>query len=82
MASRLSGTTRIVATDLNQPMLDHAMAKQPHSDRVTWRQADARALPFGNPEFDAVACQFGAMFVPDKIKGFGEARRVLTPRGH
>ncbi|MGL4264893.1 MAG: class I SAM-dependent methyltransferase [Afipia sp.] len=82
MASRLSGTTRIVATDLNQPMLDHAMAKQPHSDRVTWRQADALALPFGNQEFDAVACQFGAMFFPDKIKGFGEARRVLTPRGH
>lgn len=86
MVSRLPGKTRIVATDLNQPMLDHAMAKQTQPDRVTaqvtWRQADALALPFGNQEFDVVACQFGAMFFPDKIRGFSEARRVLTPRGH
>lgn len=86
MVSRLPATTRIVATDLNQPMLDHAMAKQPQADRmtgqVTWRQADALALPFGNQEFDVVACQFGAMFFPDKIKGFSEARRVLKPGGH
>lgn len=86
MVSRLPATTRIVATDLNQPMLDHAMAKQPQADRmtgqVTWQQADALALPFGNQEFDVVACQFGAMFFPDKIKGFSEARRVLKPGGH
>lgn len=86
MVTRLPDTARIVATDLNQPMLDHAMAKQPHPDRVTvqvtWRQADALALPFGNQEFDVVACQFGAMFFPDKIKGFSEARRVLKPGGH
>jgi hypothetical protein len=62
MVSRLPARTRIVATDLNQPMLDHAMAKQPQPDRVTWRQADALALPFENQEFDVVACQFGAMF--------------------
>jgi SAM-dependent methyltransferase len=28
-----------------------------------------------------VACQFGAMFFPDKIKGYSEARRVLKPGG-
>lgn len=86
MVSRLPATTRIVATDLNQPMLDHAMAKQPQAERMTgqvsWRQADALALPFGNQEFDGVACQFGAMFFPDKIKGFREAHRVLKPGGH
>jgi len=82
MASRLSAQTRIVATDLNQPMLDHAAKQQPQPDRIAWRQADALALPFENQEFDVVACQFGAMFFPDKIKGFSEARRVLTPRGH
>ena len=82
MVSRLPARTRIVATDLNQPMLDHAMAKQSHPGRVTWRQADALALPFGNQEFDVVACQFGAMFFPDKVKGFSEARRVLKPGGH
>jgi ubiquinone/menaquinone biosynthesis C-methylase UbiE len=36
---------RIVATDLNEAMLDRA-AQRLSSDRVTWRQADAQALPF------------------------------------
>src|SRR4051812_32447630 len=57
----------IVATDLNQPMLDHAAARQPCGSRVVWRQADALALPFDDGSFDAVACQFGVMFLPDKV---------------
>src|SRR5262249_42203740 len=65
----------------NQPMLDHAAARLPHDRRFTWRQADALALPFADQSFDVVACQFGAMFFPDKIKGYGEARRVLKPAG-
>ena len=32
-------------------------------------------------EFDAVVCQFGVMFFPDKAKAFAEARRVLRPGG-
>ena len=57
LASRLPADTRIVATDLNQPMLDQAAGKQHPRDRVTWRQADALALPFNDREFDVVACQ-------------------------
>ena len=68
MVSRLPATTRIVATDLNQPMLDYAAAKPSLQGRVTWRQADAQALPFDNATFDVVTCQFGAMFFPDKVK--------------
>jgi len=70
----------IVATDLNQAMLDHAIgvgSKRP----VVWRQADAMKLPFADREFDVVVCQFGAMFFPDKAKAFAEARRVLRRRG-
>ena len=48
---------------------------------VEWRQADAMQLPFADGAFDAVVCQFGAMFFPDKSKAFAEARRVLRPRG-
>ena len=70
----------IVATDLNQPMLDHA-AGQPASARVSWRQADAQALPFPDGMFDAVVCQFGVMFFPDKARAFAEAHRVLKPGG-
>src|SRR5215472_7530266 len=81
MVSRLSTETRIVATDLNQPMLDYAAAKPSLRGRVTWQQADAQALPFEDTSFDVVTCQFGAMFFPDKVKGYGEARRVLRPGG-
>jgi ubiquinone/menaquinone biosynthesis C-methylase UbiE len=81
MATRLAPDVRITATDLNQPMLDHAATLQPQDRAVSWRQADALALPFPDQSFDAVACQFGAMFFPDKVKGYREARRVLRPGG-
>jgi ubiquinone/menaquinone biosynthesis C-methylase UbiE len=70
----------IVATDLNQPMLDEAKERI-SSPRVTFRQADALALPFDDESFDLVLCQFGVMFFPDKVKGHAEARRVLRPGG-
>jgi SAM-dependent methyltransferase len=72
---------RIVATDLNQPMLDQAMARQPAGGRTTWQQADAQALPFADKTFDAVVCQFGAMFFPDRVKAYREALRVLREGG-
>jgi SAM-dependent methyltransferase len=71
---------QIVATDLNQAMLDQAAAVG-ISRPVTWRQADAMQLPFPDGTFDAVVCQFGAMFFPDKTKAFAEARRVLRHGG-
>jgi ubiquinone/menaquinone biosynthesis C-methylase UbiE len=81
MASTLPASVRIVATDLNQPMLNQAAARQCGDARITWRQADALALPFEDRSFDVVACQFGAMFFPDKVQGYREARRVLKPGG-
>ena len=77
----LSPRGSIVATDLNQPMLDHAAERLP-SSRVSWQKADAQALPFPDRAFDAVVCQFGVMFFPDKRKAYREARRVLKPGGH
>ena len=81
LAARLPQTARIVATDLNQPMLDFAAARLSDDSRITWRQADALALPFEDQAFDVVTCQFGAMFFPDKVQGYREARRVLKPNG-
>jgi ubiquinone/menaquinone biosynthesis C-methylase UbiE len=73
---------RMTVTDLNQPMLDQAKRRQPADSRIAWKQADALALPFEDRSFDAVACQFGVMFFPDKVQGYKEARRVLKPGGH
>lgn len=80
LASGLPGGVTIVATDLNQPMLDKAAALGTERP-VEWRQADAMALPFQDRTFDAVVCQFGVMFFPDRAKAFAEARRVLRPGG-
>jgi ubiquinone/menaquinone biosynthesis C-methylase UbiE len=80
LAAQLPADTGITATDLNEPMLAQAKAALP-DPRIEWRQADALALPFDDASFDVVACQFGAMFFPDRVKGYAEARRVLTPGG-
>ena len=81
LAPKLSADARYVVTDLNQPMLDHAAQRQGQDRRITWQQADALALPFLNAQFDFVCCQFGAMFFPDRTKGYLEAKRVLKPGG-
>ena len=80
LASVLPENVSIVATDLNQAMLDQAVAigtRRP----VDWRQADAMQLPFPDGTFDAVVCQFGVMFFPEKSKAFSQVRRVLKPGG-
>ena len=80
LAAMLPENASIVAADLNQPMLDHASAigtKRP----VKWVHADAMQLPFADRMFDAVVCQFGVMFFPEKARAFSEARRVLRPGG-
>jgi len=72
--------SRIVATDLNQAMLDVAAAKTQAGD-VKWQKVDAQSLPFDAASFDVVACCFGMMFMPDKQAAYREALRVLRPKG-
>jgi SAM-dependent methyltransferase len=71
----------IVATDLNEPMLDVARERL-RSANVGFQQADAQSLPFDEDSFDLVVCQFGSMFFPDKVLGHAEARRVLRNGGN
>jgi ubiquinone/menaquinone biosynthesis C-methylase UbiE len=81
LAARLATDARIVATDLNQPMIDYTARRLEGDRRIAWRQADALALPFADQSFDAVLCQFGAMFFPDRVRGYREARRVMRKTG-
>lgn len=81
LAPMLDDGARYCVTDLNPPMLDRARRSQPVDGRIEWQQADAMALPFEDGAFDAVCCQFGVMFLPDKGAGFGEAHRVLRKGG-
>lgn len=74
--------TALTVTDLNTPMLEYAQHKIGADGRgAEWRQADAQDLPFPNESFDAVVCQFGVMFFPDKHKGLREFNRVLEKGG-
>jgi SAM-dependent methyltransferase len=68
----------VTATDLNEAMVEYGPGLAPGAD---WRQADALQLPFDDGQFDAVVCQFGVMFFPDRPAAFGEARRMLAPGG-
>jgi SAM-dependent methyltransferase len=80
LASVLPEDVSIIATDLNQPMLD--LAREIGTARpVEWRQANAMQLPFADAAFDVVVCQFAVMFFPDKPTAMSEARRVLRPGG-
>jgi len=72
---------KIVATDLNESMLNYGRDKFGSETSVEWKQADATELPFADQSFDAVACQFGLMFFPDKDQAMSEVYRVLQPGG-
>jgi SAM-dependent methyltransferase len=74
--------SRLTATDLNEAMLDIARAKFRPGEQVAFMRADATELPFSKAAFDAVVCQYGVMFFPDKPRSYREVRRVLAHNGH
>lgn len=80
LAMVLPSGVSIVATDLNQSMLDQAAAVG-IARPVAWQQANAMQLPFPDGAFDVVVCQFGVMFFQDKARAYSEAKRVLRPGG-
>ncbi len=77
----LPADATLIATDLNEPMLAEAQQRLGPDPRLTWQTADMQALPFEDARFDAVVCQFGLMFAPDKSLALREMRRVLRSGG-
>ncbi len=77
----LPASTTLVASDLNPPMLDVAKAKFQADESVEFKQVDATNIDFADSGFDAVVCQFGVMFFPDKDRSYAEVARVLRPGG-
>jgi SAM-dependent methyltransferase len=80
LRAALPPESTLVATDLNEAMVEYARGAVP-SDGIEWRTADAQQLPFDDGSFDVVVCQFGFMFLPDKVQGFRASRRVLSDGG-
>jgi SAM-dependent methyltransferase len=77
----LPAHTHLTATDLNEAMLEIAQAKFHSNEQVAFQPVDATMLPFPDASFDAVICQFGVMFFPDKDRSYREVHRVLAPGG-
>ena len=76
----LPPSATLTATDLSDAMVGYA-ARAVAAAGIVWQPADAQSLPFSDGAFDLAVCQFGLMFLPDKVRGFAEARRVLAPGG-
>jgi len=72
----------VVALDMNPAMLGVARAMPaPSGAPIVWREGNAMTLPFQDGEFDAVLCQHGLQFFPDRARAVREMRRVMTPDG-
>ena len=81
LRDHLPASVRLTATDLNAPMLERAQSKFGPGEQVEFQTADAMVLPFRDASFDAIVCQFGVMFFPDKDRCNREVFRVLDPGG-
>jgi SAM-dependent methyltransferase len=68
----------VTGIDLNENMLVVARRVRPD---LTWRQGDVAALPFADGCFDAVLCQMGLMFFPDRAGALREMGRVARANG-
>ncbi|WP_086766560.1 class I SAM-dependent methyltransferase [Streptomyces bobili] len=72
----------VVACDLTPELFEagrRVAAEQ--GAQLTWQEADAEALPFGDAEFDTVLSCVGVMFAPHHRQAAGEMVRVCRPGG-
>jgi ubiquinone/menaquinone biosynthesis C-methylase UbiE len=82
-AARLGSKGRVVATDIALPMLDVARAKPAVAGAAPIEYVQSPAAPLAAPggAFDAVLCQQGLQFFPDRPAALREMHRVLKPNG-
>lgn len=80
LAERVGQNGRVVGLDFNAGMLAAARAAVTTST-IEWMEGNAMDLPLPNAAFNAVVCQQGLQFFPDKLTALKEMRRVLVPGG-
>jgi ubiquinone/menaquinone biosynthesis C-methylase UbiE len=72
----------VLGIDLNAAMLSVARSLKPVSGAgIRWWCGDVERLPTFDPPFDAVLCQQGFQFFPDRVKATLETAKVLRPGG-
>ena len=82
-AQRVGPTGKVIATDFVAEWAPYVAesAAEAGVTNVTFEVMSAEALALPDAAFDVVLCQFGLMFVPDKLLALREMRRVLKPGG-
>ncbi|MGE0609845.1 MAG: bifunctional demethylmenaquinone methyltransferase/2-methoxy-6-polyprenyl-1,4-benzoquinol methylase UbiE [Pirellulales bacterium] len=81
---RATAAIPVVGADFCRPMLDIAEQKGRQLDaanRLTFVEADAQHLPFGDGQFQIVCVAFGLRNVTDTDRGLREMVRVCQPGG-
>jgi ubiquinone/menaquinone biosynthesis C-methylase UbiE len=72
----------VTSTDYVPALLERGRARaEAEGLQVTFREADAEALPFEDSTFDVVLSTFGVMFTPDQARAAREMLRVCRPGG-
>jgi len=77
----LPDDTSILASDLNDAMLEVARPLFGADENITFEVIDGMAISKDDATFDLLLAQFGVMFMPDKVDHYREALRVLKSGG-
>jgi SAM-dependent methyltransferase len=80
IASTMSVGLTIIATDPSSEALERAQIK-PGMARIAWQLAEPHALPFPDATFGIATCHFCVATLPDRVRAFQEARRVMKAGG-
>jgi ubiquinone/menaquinone biosynthesis C-methylase UbiE len=81
-AQRVVPAGRVVGVDLNPGMIAVARSLAPPlGASIEWLERSALDLRLPDASFDAVLCQQGLQFFPDKLLALREMRRVLVYGG-
>jgi SAM-dependent methyltransferase len=81
-ASAVGPTSRIVGVDIEPGVIELARrVAQGVLPSIEWHCGNALHMPFDADTFDLCLCLQGLQFLPDRLAGFAEIRRVLKPSG-
>ena len=81
-APQVGSTGQVTGLDFNAGMLGVARSRSPPSGAaISWVEGNAVAMDLPDASFDAILCQQGLQFFPDKLAALREMHRVLVPGG-
>ena len=77
---QIAKVARVTGIDLTDAYVEFSRS-QNTDPRITFRAADARALPFEDNSFDRAFSMLVLQFIPDAARAVAEMRRVVRPGG-